>query len=127
MGIISIRHKGNFNNLDRFLATMKRGELYSDILSLAEKGTDALRAATPRDSGLAMSSWYHTVDVGYYNTTIQWKNSNIENGFPVAVMLQLGHGTGNGGYVQGRDYINPALRPVFDEIRDRVWKKVTSA
>lgn len=127
MGTISIRHRGSFNKLERFLATMNRGNLFREVSQLAQKGTDALREATPVDSGLAASSWYHVVDINYYNTSIRWCNDNIENGFPVALMLQLGHGTGSGGYVQGRDYINPAIQPVFEYIQNSVWKAVTSA
>ena len=87
----------------------------------------ALSAATPRASGIAAESWYCEVIQTRSGWTIAWSNSNIENGFPVAVMLQYGHGTGTGGWVEGKDYINPALKPIFDQIADKAWKAVTSA
>jgi hypothetical protein len=88
-------------------------------------GVAALKGATPVDSALASQSWYYEIvnRPGYF--AIHWYNSNIENGFPVAVMIQYGHATRNGGYVEGRDYINPALRPIFDQIVIDMWKEVT--
>jgi hypothetical protein len=88
-------------------------------------GVNALSNATPANSGLAAASWSYTIEQrpGYYS--IRWHNSDIENGFPVAVMIQYGHGTGTGGYVQGRDYIMPAMRPIFDQIAAEAWREVT--
>jgi len=99
----------------------KIAELY------AQQGVDALAAATPMDSGLAASSWGYDIQQSSSTVTIIWTNSNVESGFPVAIMLQYGYGTGTGGYVQGQDYINPAIQPIFDRIADGVWKVVTSA
>jgi len=90
-------------------------------------GVDALSAATPIKTGLAASSWSYEVTNSGRGWTISWNNTDIENGYPVAVMIQYGHGTGTGGYVQGIDYINPALRPVFQQMADEVWKVVKSA
>lgn len=90
-------------------------------------GIGALAAATPHDSGLAASSWGYKVENSSGGVSISWTNTDVEGGFPVAIMLQYGHGTGTGGYVAGRDYINPAMKPIFDKIADRVWKAVTSA
>jgi hypothetical protein len=87
----------------------------------------ALGQASPKDSGLASDSWDYQIERSGRAVTIKWTNSDVENGFPVAIMLQLGYGTGTGGYVQGRDYINPAMRPIFDSIAEQVWKAVTSA
>jgi hypothetical protein len=94
--------------------------------SCGQRGVDALRNATPVRTGLVASSWYYTVEVKNDKYTISWNNTDIEGGFPVAVMIQYGYGTGTGGYVEGQDYINPALRPVFKDISDKVWKAVTS-
>lgn len=90
-------------------------------------GVDALSRATPVDSGLAANSWGFVVEQKGSVYSITWTNNDIENGFPVAVMIQYGYGTGNGAYIQGRDYINPAMQPIFDQIANEVWKAVTSA
>ncbi len=104
-----------------------RGDMYRSIDSAAQQGVMALASATPKESGLASSSWSYTIDRSSSSCTIKWMNRDVESGFPVAIMLQYGYGTGTGGYVQGRDYINPAMRPVFDRIAEQVWKAVTSA
>lgn len=93
----------------------------------AQAGVAALEAATPAESGLAAGSWGYKIESSKGRHSIVWTNNDIEDGFPVAIMLQYGYGTGTGGYVEGRDYINPALKPVFDRISDQVWKAVTSA
>jgi hypothetical protein len=106
---------------------MAKGDLYSGVPPLAQRGVDALRAATPRDSGATANAWgYEIVNTGS-SITIWWINSNNINGFPVAIGLQYGHGTGTGGWVQGYDYINPALKAIFDEIAESVWREVTRA
>jgi hypothetical protein len=97
------------------------------LASAGARGAAALAKATPRDSGIAANSWTYEIQKTFGGVTIGWKNTDIEGGFHVALMIQLGHGTGTGGYIQGRDYINPAMRPVFDEIAETVWKAVTSA
>lgn len=112
---------------EKFLGKMARGDLFSGLEPFAQRGVDALRANTPRSSGLTADSWtYEIVDEGG-SFVIWWKNTNVINGFSVAIGLQYGHGTGTGGWVQGYDYINPALRPIFDEIANKVWKGVQSA
>jgi hypothetical protein len=126
---ISFTTRGSFAKTEKFLAGMK--DVNSVIRRVAEaeakRGLDALRAATPRDSGLAASSWTYKIVQNGRRITIVWMNTNMENGFPVAIMLQYGYATGTGGYVQGRDYINPAMRPVFEIIANNVWKAVKSA
>lgn len=125
---ISFTSKGSFKNLDKFLATMTRQKnIYARLDGIAQQGVAALEAATPIDSGLAAGSWGYEIKVTPTACYINWTNSDLENGYPVAVMIQLGHGTGTGGYVQGTDYINPALRPVFDNLANAAWKVVTSA
>jgi len=98
-------------------------------LSILDKygkiGVEALANATPVDTGETASSWNYSIEHGKNGASLTWNNSNINNGVPIAIIIQYGHGTRGGGYVQGRDYINPAMRPVFDEIADRVWKEVT--
>lgn len=93
----------------------------------AQIGVDALESATPRDTGLAANSWGYEITQAGGTWTVTWTNSDVENGFPVAIMIQYGHGTGTGGYIQGQDYINPAIKPIFDKIAEQIWKAVTSA
>jgi hypothetical protein len=106
---------------------MTTGDIYQSLVSGAQEGVRALAAATPMESGLASDSWDYEIEKSGRAVTIKWTNVDVESGFPVAIMLQLGYGTGTGGYVQGRDYINPAMKPVFDSIEAKVWKAVTSA
>lgn len=127
MGIISFRSRGSFDKFEAFLHRSQTLDIHSLVEPYAQEGVAALRAATPVDSGLAASSWGYRIEASRDTVKIIWTNSNVENGFPVAVMLQYGYGTGTGGYVQGRDYINPAVRPIFDKIADGVWKVVTTS
>lgn len=124
---ISFDTTGSFSNTERFLQSLQRLDLRKIVEPYAQAGVAALRSATPEDSGLAASSWGYEIIQERDSITIYWTNNDIENGFPVAVMIQYGHGTGTGGYVHGRDYINPAIRPIFDQIANEVWRAVTSA
>lgn len=126
MSIITFRHKGNFNKTVSFFEAARKRRYFDVVAKYAQEGVDALSRATPKDTGLAASSWYYEIGLDKGNYSITWLNSDVENGFPVAIKLQYGHGTGTGGYVQGRDYINPAIKPVFDKIADAVWKEVQS-
>ena len=125
---ISFEQKGDFKNLEKFLKKMEIRD-YIDILRhYAEEGVEALRSATPKDSGETAVSWYYEIEKGKDYARIIWKNHNLGDGwFPIALMLQYGHGTGTGGYVQGRDYINPAVRPTFDKMAEAVCREVTEA
>jgi len=125
--MISVTTSGSFKNAEQFLKKLQTGSIYQGLEQLAQEGANALASATPIDSGLASTSWGFNVTRSKRSCTIVWTNSDVENGFPVAIMLQYGYGTGTGGYVQGQDYINPAMRPIFDRIADQVWKAVTSA
>ena len=125
---VNFTHKGNFNNLERFLAkAVKIKPVINMILhKYGRKGVEALAAATPRDSGKTADSWsYEIVEEGN-SSKIVWKNSNIHDGVVIALLLQYGHGTGTGGYVQGTDYINPAVEGIFRQMADDAWKEVTS-
>lgn len=125
--MITFEQNGDFKNTERFLKKMSSVDIASALKSLAQEGVRALSAATPIDSGSTSVSWGYEITRSKTSTSITWTNSNVENGFPVAIMLQYGHGTGTGGYVRGRDYINPAIQPVFDKIAEEAWKVVTSA
>ena len=118
---------GGFTKTERFLNRMKRREYLNVLDEFGRDGVQALRNATPVDSGATAEAWDYEIKRTRNYTEIVWTNSNINDGVPIAVILQYGHGTGTGGYVQGRDYINPAIRPVFDKIAEKAWKVVTSA
>ncbi len=125
--MITFESSGSFVNVDRFLERMAKEEILSALNQYAELGVSALASATPSKSGATANAWSCEVTSKRNNYTITWSNSNMNDGVNVAVILQYGHGTGTGGYVQGRDYINPAIQPIFDKIADEVWKVVTSA
>lgn len=118
---------GSFDKTEKFLRKIQKLNIPELIEKEAQRGVVALSNATPRDSGRVANSWGYEIKKSKGLVVITWTNSDVENGFPVAVMIQYGHGTGTGGYVPGKDYINPALRPIFDSIIETVWKAVTSA
>jgi hypothetical protein len=123
----SFSHSGDFNATEKFLKKIQKMDIDKILESQGSKGVRALASATPKDSSRAATSWDYEVQKTASTTTIFWTNKDVENGYPVAVMIQHGHGTGTGGYVHGIDYINPAMRPVFEDIAQAVWKAVTSA
>ena len=116
---------GSFNKTERFLKKAHNASKTIDLTKYGEKGVAALQAATPTRTGVTASSWYYKIEKSGSKITLSFLNSNVNRGVPIAIILQYGHGTNNGGWVQGRDYINPALRPVFDEIAQAIWKEVT--
>ena len=123
--MIKFRHKGDFSRSFRYLERVKGAVRLSDLDKYGREGVAALASATPVDSGLTASSWYYEITRTNGSVSINFNNSNIQNGVPIAVILQYGHATGTGGYVKGRDYINPAIRPVFDRIANDAWREVT--
>lgn len=125
--MISFSYDGNFEQTLHFLRKMQKFDFAKAAEAGAKRGAAALSAATPIDSGLAASSWDYDILKTKGGFMIGWKNADVEEGYPVAIMIQYGHGTGTGGWVQGIDYINPAMRPIFDEIANDVWKAVTAA
>lgn len=122
---ISITQKGSFKNTEQYLQRLQQAQIFSTLERYGSIGVTALSNATPVESGATAAGWTYTIvqRPGYYS--IRWHNSNINQGVPIAILLQYGHGTGTGGYVQGRDYINPAMRPIFDQIANDAWKEVT--
>jgi hypothetical protein len=125
--MISFDVSGDFRTTEDLLRKLSKLDVLELMRSFGEEGVAALSSATPTDTGLAAGSWSYDVQVSGGVYSISWTNTDVESDFPVALMLQYGYATGTGGYVQGRDYINPAMRPIFDQIADRVWKAVTSA
>lgn len=106
---------------------MKRGKLYASLKNYGDLGVAALSNNTPVRTGKTSESWGYDISITFDSVSIYWTNSNVNNGVNIAVIIQYGHGTGTGGYVRGLDYINPAMRPVFQDIADGIWKEVTSA
>ena len=123
--MISFRQKGNFSKLSSYLERAKNVVRIGDLDRYGREGVAALASATPVDSGLTANSWYYEITHKNGSATITFYNSNIQNGVPIAIILQYGHGTRNGGWVQGRDYINPAIQPIFDGLAESAWKEVT--
>lgn len=125
--MIKITHKGSFSNIELFLNRNKKSKSIARILEkYGQRGVDALSGATPVDSGETAASWSYEVEESDAGVAIRWLNSHVNDGVNIAVILQYGHGTGTGGYVEGRDYINPTMQPIFDEILNDVWREVTS-
>jgi hypothetical protein len=122
---IKISSKGDFGKIERFFKNTINSNFINALDKYAKEGVSALASATPIDSGETKNSWTYKVEKYSGGAKIIWLNTNVINGVPIAIILQYGHGTGNGGYVEGRDYINPALRPVFDKIANEAWREVT--
>ena len=125
--IIKVKQRGHFKKSDIFFDKALTAAQCKNIERYAQMGVEALRDATPKDTGLTADSWYYEIDYSDGHLTINWLNTNVSDGYNVALLIQYGHGTRNGGYVAGIDYINPALRPIFDALADDVWKEVVNA
>lgn len=125
--MIKIKHKGDFSKTEKFFNNV-RNRSYLNVLSkYGREGVSALSAATPKDTGATASSWNFEITDNGSKSIIAFTNSNVNRGVNIAIILQYGHGTRNGGYVAGRDYINPAIQPIFDKIADEAWKEVTKS
>lgn len=122
--IIVFKQKGNFKKTRKFLKRCSNLQLDDLLDQYGKEGVEALARATPKDTGKTAASWSYAVHKSDGRITITWSNSNIVDGVPIAVILQYGHGTRNGGYVEGMDYINPAMRPIFERIAQRAWGEV---
>ena len=125
--MVSFKHKGNFSKTSKFLEkSVKMGRNWN-LDKFGREGVEALKAATPVDTGLTANSWSYEVTNQNGVATIGFYNTNIQNGVPIAIILQYGHATRNGGWVEGRDYINPAIQPIFDKIAENAWREVTKS
>lgn len=123
--MIGFTSSGSTNNMERWLQRVLHGDIYATLERFGAEGVAALSAATPKDTGETANAWTYEIIQTKTSYSIIWGNTHIEGGRPIAILLQYGHGTGTGGFVQGRDYINPALRPIFDRFADEAWKAVT--
>ena len=121
--MISLTHKGDFRKTEKFMKNARTRKLMSILKQYCEEGVAALMVATPLDTGRTASSWRYEIKVENNCIRLVFHNDNIQNGVPIAIILQYGHGTGTGGWVEGRDYINPAIQPVFDKIANSAWKE----
>ena len=123
--MIKFRHKGDFSKTTRFLERAKETVRLGDFDKYGREGVAALASATPIDSGQTANSWYYKIEHSGGSVTISFYNTHFNKGVPIAIILQYGHGTANGGWVQGRDYINPAIQPIFDTMANEAWREVT--
>ena len=124
--MLTVRQKGDFEKLTRYLVKLDKTIKFADLDKYGREGVAALASATPVDTGLTASSWYYEVERNKRTAKITFYNSNVQRGINIAIILQYGHGTGTGGWVEGRDYINPAIQPIFNRIAENAWKEVTS-
>lgn len=122
--MISFKHRGSFKNTETFLNKLLKRDFLSNLDKYGKMGVEALAEATPRDTGKTADSWDYTIEKSKSGVKIIWTNSNVNKGVNIALIIQYGHGTRNGGYVQGRDYINPAIQPIFDKILENAWGEV---
>lgn len=125
--MITVRQRGEYAKLTRYLVNVKKNITTFDLNKYGKEGVAALMSATPVDTGLTARSWYYEIEKGKDTASITFYNSNIQKGIPIAIILQYGHGTGGGGWVEGRDYINPAIQPIFDKLAKDAWKEVTNS
>lgn len=125
--MIRFKQTGDFKHTESFFRKVREKSYLNTLRKYGQAGVDALASATPKESGETASSWDYEIVHGENGYSIYWTNSHINKGVNIAVILQYGHGTGTGGYVKGVDYINPAVRPIFDEIANEAWKEVTSS
>lgn len=125
--MIRFSHKGDFSATTNYLKRAKVNVTRQLLESYGQKGVAALSSATPVDTGLTAASWNYRVEMTKDHASIVFTNSNVQNGVPIAIILQYGHGTRNGGWVEGRDYINPAIQPIFDELANKAWWEVTKS
>ena len=123
--MITFRHKGDFSKTVRYLSRVKSFDPSKILDRYGREGVAALASATPLESGQTANSWYYEIERSKGSATITFLNSHVNKGVPIAIILQYGHGTGTGGWVQGRNYINPAIQPIFDKIANEAWKEVT--
>lgn len=125
--MITVTSHGTYSKTEMYLKKVAGRSFYHNLGKYGEMGVKALREATPKDTGLTAESWSYRIEESGNSVRIVWTNSNRNKGVPISIILQYGHGTGTGGWVEGRDYINPAMKPVFDQIEREVWREVTSS
>ena len=123
--MIRFRHKGDFSKTSKYFERVKEAARLGILDKYGREGVAALASATPVDTGLTANSWYYEIKRSKNSVSLTFNNRNVQNGVPIAIILHYGHGTGNGGWVQGRDYINTAVQPIFDRLANEAWREVT--
>lgn len=123
--MISFEQSGNFDNIEKYLNRMLKNNIYKVLEKYAKQGVEALKQNTPKDTGHTANSWGYEIEIKHDTYTIYWTNTNVQNGVNIALILSTGHGTKNGGYVAGRNYIDPSILPVFNDIAEACWREVT--
>lgn len=123
--MITFRQKGDFSKLNRYFERIKEVIKIGELDKYGREGVAALASATPKDTGKTAESWYYEINRQNGSVSIDFFNSNVNKGVPIAIILQYGHGTRTGGWVEGRDYINPSIQPIFDRLANDAWKEVT--
>lgn len=124
--MIKFKSTGDFTSTKKYLKKISSNKIFSKLEKYAEQGVEALKQNTPKNTGLTAMSWGYDIEIKDGKASVSWTNSNINNGVKIALIIQYGHATGNGAWIEGVDYINPALRPILDKMVDAVWKEVTS-
>lgn len=123
---ITVSHSGSFSKSEKFFKRMQDRKTWDVLRGVCEKGLHKLESATPKDTGKTAQSWEYNIEMTPYSVQVYFNNTNVTSGgVPVVILIQYGHGTRNGAYVQGNDFINPVMRPIFDEIANTLWKEVT--
>lgn len=125
--MITFHHKGDLSKTQKFLTHALKADYQKILDKYGQMGVKALADNTPMDTGTTAASWYYKIEKKYNSIIMYWGNTNVNDGVQIAILLQYGHATGNGGYVQGSDYINPAMRPIFDKIAHDAWEEVINA
>ena len=123
--MITFKEKGNFSKLNTYLEKVKESIKIGNLDKYGRDGVAALSSATPKETGKTASSWYYEIKRENDSVSINFNNTNINKGVPIAIILQMGHATRNGGWVEGIDYINPALKPIFEQLANEAWEEVT--
>lgn len=124
--MITFKHTGDFKKTEQFFTRAKQLAIHTILAKYGPEGCSVLSKATPKDTGITASSWDYTIEVNALGYSIVWNNSNTNNGVPIAILIQYGHGTGTGGYVPPKDYINPAMKPLFDKMSEEIRKEVSN-
>ena len=125
MALVVMKQSGSLKNFEGFLYKNRKRRLYQLLNEYGKQGVELLRDATPVDTGKTATGWDYEIEVNSQGISLYWVNNNVNEGVPIAILIQYGHATRNGGYVQGVDYINPALRPLFESMATKLWKEVS--
>ena len=125
MALVVMKQSGSLKNFEGFLYKNRKRRIYQLLNEYGKQGVELLRDATPVDTGKTATGWDYEIEVNSQGISLYWVNNNVNEGVPIAILIQYGHATRNGSDVQGVDYINPALRPLFESMATKLWKEVS--